>query len=158
MNEGLLAMDIQVSVTGRIIYEPHFFPATHSKPAMWSATLDVNGPPTPDRDGAAYIPTRLVEVVLYGLAASRASESYRKGHVIVVQGCDLIARSYETKDRSNRPLVRSVVRVTATAIGLCSRYNVVAEAATSWPPAGYSDSPRMVQGASTRSTEVPAAA
>jgi hypothetical protein len=124
---------------------------------MWSATLEVNGPPTPGRDGAPYIPTRHVEVKVYGLAAVRASESYRKDHVIVVQGCDLIGRSYETKDRANKPIVRSVVQVTATAIGLSSRYSVVAEAATTWPPTG-SVSPRMVQGASATTTEVPATA
>jgi hypothetical protein len=46
---------------------------------MWSATLEVYGPPTPGRDGSAYIPTRHVEVVTYGVAAIRANHSYRKG-------------------------------------------------------------------------------
>ncbi|MGP3920564.1 single-stranded DNA-binding protein [Nonomuraea sp. 10N515B] len=150
-------MDIQISITGRIAFEPRFFPVSNTAPAMWSATLEVNGPPSPGRDGSAYIPTRHVEVVTYGVAAIRANESYRKGHVIVVQGCDLLARSYETKDRANKPIVRAVIKITATAIGLCSRYSVVSEAETAWPPAG-TPSPRMVQGATASHTNLPAAA
>ncbi|MDP4510295.1 single-stranded DNA-binding protein [Nonomuraea turcica] len=150
-------MDIQISITGRIAFEPRFFPVSNNAPAMWAATLEVNGPPTPGRGGSAYIPTRHVEVVTYGVAAIRASQSYRKGHVIVVQGCDLIARSYDTKDRANKPIVRAVIKITATAIGLCSRYDVVSEAETAWPPAGTA-SPRMVQGGTPTTTEVPAAA
>jgi single-stranded DNA-binding protein len=150
-------MDIQISITGRIAFEPRFFPVSNNAPAMWSATLEVNGPPTPGRDGSAYIPTRHVEVVTYGVAAIRAHESYRKGHVIVVQGCDLLARTYETKDRANKPIARAVIKVTATAIGLCSRYTAVQEGHTSWPPAAAA-SPRLVQGATVGQTDLPAAA
>lgn len=48
---------------------------------MWSAKLEVNGPPRRSRDGAPYVPTRQIEVVTYGVAAILASESYRKGQI-----------------------------------------------------------------------------
>ncbi|MFC5821010.1 hypothetical protein [Nonomuraea harbinensis] len=139
-------MDIQVSITGRIAFPPRFFPAKGDSPAMWSARLEVNGPPTPGRDGPPYVPTRAVEVVTYGAAAIRAGESYRMGHLLVVQGCDMVARSFESKDRAGRATVRSVVKITATAIGLCSRYSMVSESTRPSQPSAAS--PRMVQGAS----------
>ncbi|MGV9386219.1 hypothetical protein ACWDRB_61185 [Nonomuraea sp. NPDC003707] len=150
-------MDIQVSITGKIAYEPHFFPATHAAPAKWSAKLEVNGPPTPGRDGSPYIPTRTFEVVTYGVAAIRAHESYRQGHVLVVQGVDAFPRTYDSKDKDGKKIVRAVIKITATAIGLCSRYIVVQQGHTSWPPAEAA-SPRMVQGTTASQTHVPAAA
>ena len=123
---------------------------------MWSAKLEVNGPPRRSRDGAPYVPTRQIEVVTYGVAAILASESYRKGHLLVVQGCDMIARSFESTDRAGNKTVRSVVKIIATAIGLCSRYSMVTEGTG---PTQRSDaSPRMVQGASAGSTAEPATA
>ncbi|MDA0634360.1 hypothetical protein OUY22_13125 [Nonomuraea sp. MCN248] len=139
-------MDIQISVTGRIAFPPRFFPAKGDSPAMWSARLEVNGPPTPGRDGSPYVPTRAVEVVTYGVAAIRAGESYRKGHLLVVQGCDMVARSFESKDRKGHPTVRSIIKITATAIGLSSRYSMVGESVSPSQPGAVS--PRMVQGAS----------
>ncbi len=50
-----------ISLIGRIAYDPRFFPSDHEAPAMWSAVLEVNGFPTPRRDGSTYIPTRQVE-------------------------------------------------------------------------------------------------
>lgn len=149
-------MDIQVSITGRIAFPPRFFPARGDSPAMWSAKLEVNGPPTPGRDGAPYVPTRQVEVVTYGVAAIRAGESYRKGHLLVVQGCDLVARSFESRDRAGNKTVRSVVKITATAIGLCSRYSLVSEGTGSSQTSAVS--PRMVQGASATGATEPATA
>ncbi|PZG19926.1 single-stranded DNA-binding protein [Nonomuraea aridisoli] len=150
-------MDIQISITGRIAYEPRFFPPKHDAPAMWSAKLAVNGPPTPGHDGSPYIPTRFFEVVTYGVAAIRAHESYRKGHVLVVQGVDAVPRTFESKD-GGKTVVRAVIKVTATAIGLCSRYTAVQEGRTSWPPAEVPASPRLVQGATSSHTDVPAVA
>ncbi|MFI6713454.1 single-stranded DNA-binding protein [Nonomuraea sp. NPDC050478] len=149
-------MDIQVSITGRIAFPPRFFPAKGDSPAMWSARLEVNGPPTPGRDGSPYVPTRAVEVITYGLAAIRASESYRKGHLLVVQGCDMVARSFESKDRAGHKTVRSITKITATAIGLCSRYSMVSESTS--PSQISAASPRMVQGASAADEAQPAAA
>lgn len=63
----------------------------------------------------------------------------------MVQGCDLVARSFTATDRAGRKTVRSVVKVTATAIGLCSRYSLVGEATAAASQGGAS--PRMVQGA-----------
>ncbi|MGW3353274.1 hypothetical protein ACWDA3_59160 [Nonomuraea rubra] len=150
--------DIQISVTGKIAYQPRFFPASSSGPAMWSAKLEVAGPPTPGRDGSTYVPTRHIEVVTYGLAAVRAEESFHVGQVLTVQACDVVARSYETKDRQGRTVVRSIVKIIATSIGLSVRYNPVQQGAGAWPAGG--SSPRMAQGAATPTTcdeAVPAA-
>ncbi|SEU47865.1 hypothetical protein [Nonomuraea wenchangensis] len=150
-------MDIQISITGTIAYEPRFFPASHNAPAMWSAKLKADGPATPGRDGSPYIPTRIFEVVTYGVAAIRAQESYRQGHVLVVQGVDAQPRTYEGRDEAGKKTVRAVIKVTASAIGLCSRYSAVQEGHTSWPPVEPA-SPRMVQGATAGHTELPEAA
>ncbi|HEX4815835.1 MAG TPA: hypothetical protein VFV66_24075 [Nonomuraea sp.] len=149
-------MDIQISITGKIVFEPRFFPSTHAVPAMWSAKLEVNGPPTSGRDGSPYIPTRFFEVVTYGVAAIRAHESYRQGHVLVVQGVDAVPRTFESRDNGKKT-VRAVIKITATAIGLCSRYSVVREGRTSWPPVAAA-SPRLAQGATAGHIDVPAAA
>ncbi|MFC0860757.1 single-stranded DNA-binding protein [Sphaerimonospora cavernae] len=147
-------LDIHISLTGRIAYDPRFFPPDHEAPAMWSAVLEVNGPPTPRRDGSTHIPTRQVEVVVYGVAAIRAHESYRKGQLIMAQGCDLIPRTYETKGREGKPTVRAAVKVIAANLGLASRYSPVHEGTAGWP---VDASPRrLAQGASAVVAEEPA--
>ncbi|MFB9472207.1 hypothetical protein ACFFR3_22070 [Nonomuraea salmonea] len=141
--------DMQISLTGRIAYDPKFWAASDDKPAMWSALLEVAGPPTTGRNGT-YVPTRRVEVVAHGLDAVRASQSFHVGHVITVQGRDLIARAYETKDRHDRPVVRGVVQVVAKTLAMSTRYDPIRSHTGDWPPAG---SPRMVQGAATPTVE-----
>ncbi|MEU8398273.1 hypothetical protein AB0C28_24025 [Nonomuraea sp. NPDC048892] len=137
--------DMQISLTGRIAYDPKFWAADDDKPPMWSALVEVAGPPTPGRHGT-YVPTRRVEVIAHGLDAIRASESYHVGHVITVQGRDLIARAYETKDRHNRPIVRGVIQVVAQTLAMSTRYDPVHQQPGAWPPAS---SPRLAQGAAT---------
>ncbi|MGR6924581.1 hypothetical protein ACU635_60910 [[Actinomadura] parvosata] len=141
--------DMQISFTGRIAYDPKFWPAGDDKPPMWSALIEVAGPPTQGRNGT-YVPTRRIEVIAHGLDAIRASESYHVGHVITVQGRDLIARAYETKDRHNRPIVRGVVQVVAKTLAMSTRYDPVRQQPGTWPPAS---SPRLAQGAATPATE-----
>ncbi|MEV1002651.1 hypothetical protein [Nonomuraea sp. NPDC050202] len=141
--------DMQISFTGRIAYDPKFWPASDDKPAMWSALVEVAGPPTQGRNGT-YVPTRRIEVIAHGLDAIRASESYHVGHVITVQGRDLIARAYETKDRHNRPVVRGVVQVVAKTLAMSTRYDAVRRQPGAWPPA---PSPRLVQGAASPAIE-----
>ncbi|MFC4061492.1 hypothetical protein ACFOWE_24595 [Planomonospora corallina] len=143
-------LDIQVSLTGRITHPPRFFPADHETSAMWSAVLEVNGPPTPRRGGDTYVPTRYIEVVVHGVAAIRAHESYRKGHLVIAQGCDLLGRAYETRDRNGRAVLRGVVKVIATNLGLASRYTAVHEGAA---VRVAEPSPRLVQGAPTAVAE-----
>ncbi|MFF4128290.1 single-stranded DNA-binding protein [Microbispora rosea] len=139
-------LDIHISLTGRIAYDPRFFASDHEAPAMWSAVLEVNGPPTPRRDGSTYVPTRQVEVVVYGVAAIRAHESYRKGHLVMAHGCDLMPRTYETKNREGKPVVRAAVKVIATDLGLATRYSPVREEPAAWPVAAAPR--RLAQGAS----------
>lgn len=141
--------DMQISLTGRIAYDPKFWTADDDKPARWSALVEVAGPPTSGRNGT-YVPTRRVEVIIHGLDAIRASESYHVGHVITVQGRDLIARAYETKDRHNRPIVRGVVQVVAKTMAMSTRYDPVRQQPGTWPPAS---SPRLAQGAATPAIE-----
>ncbi|MFD8564672.1 single-stranded DNA-binding protein [Streptosporangium canum] len=147
-------LDIQLSFTGRIKYAPRFFPVDHEAPAMWSAVLEVNGPPTPGRNGEPYIPTRYIEVVTYGLAATRAHESYQQNDLVIVQATDLTPRTYEGKGPDGKKVTRAVIKVIATAIGLCSRYTAVAKASGSRQP---TPSPRLAQGASAIVAERPAA-
>ncbi|MFI7707918.1 hypothetical protein [Nonomuraea sp. NPDC049480] len=66
--------------------------------------------------GAELDDATVVRVAAYGLAAARAEASFKTGHVLTVQACDMIARSYETKDRQSRTVVRSIVKVIATAM------------------------------------------
>ncbi|MBX6358263.1 MAG: hypothetical protein IRZ05_20735 [Micromonosporaceae bacterium] len=139
-------LDIHVSLTGRIVYDPRFFAADHEAPAMWSAVLEVNGPPTPRRDGSTYVPARQVEVVVYGVAAIRAHESYRKGHLVMARGCDVMARTYETRNREGRPVVRAAVKMIAIDVGLASRYSPVREEPAAWPVSAAPG--RLAQGAS----------
>ncbi|MEV0150023.1 MULTISPECIES: hypothetical protein [unclassified Nonomuraea] len=136
--------DIQISVTGRIAYDPKFWSANGDMPPMWSATVETSGPPTTGRSGT-YVPTRLIEVVAYGLDAIRAAESYHVGHVITVQARDLTARAFESKDRQGNRIVRGVPRVVAKALAMSSRYDPVRQEPGEWPPA----SPRLAQGAAT---------
>ena len=94
-----------------------------------------------------------VEVVVYGVAAIRAHESYRKGHLVMARGCDVMPRTYETKNREGKPTVRGVIRVIATDLGLATRYSPVREEVAAWPvaaaPRRLAQSASAVNGSAT---------
>ncbi len=109
---------ITATVTGNLTDDPHTF-QTRDNTAGCELRVAVN---LPSRTGAGDGITRYLKVVTFGVLASHAAESVRKGDRVTIQGNDLTSEAWLGNDAEPR----SKVAIRATDIAVSLRFDSVA--------------------------------
>jgi single-strand DNA-binding protein len=108
---------ITVTITGNLADDPHSFRTSDGR-AGCDLRIAVDLPP---RGATGDSQVRYVKAVAFGVLASHAAESVRKGDRVTIQGHDLTAEAWVTPDGEPR----GKVRIAVTEIAASLRFDTV---------------------------------
>jgi single-strand DNA-binding protein len=108
---------ITVTITGNLVDDPRSF-STRDGQAGCELRVAVD---LPSRTGSGDGPTRYFKVVCFGVLATHAASSLRKGDRATVQGHDLLSEAWASD--TGEP--RSKVSIRATEIAASLRYDTL---------------------------------